>query len=85
MALEFGLLHQLRWLFARAAQEQLPPGGVNAIGEFANGAEARGVNGGHVAQSQNHDGRQFVQVFQNSANLSVAPNKNGPCTRYTTA
>ena len=65
VAFKLGLLHQLRWLFASTAQEKLPPGGMNAVGEFSNRAEARGINGGHVAQTQNDHGRQPVQVFQN--------------------
>lgn len=62
VAFEFGLLHELGGLFAGAAEEEMAAGGVQAVGEFANGAEAGSVDGSHVAEAKNDDGRESVDA-----------------------
>src|SRR5262245_459057 len=62
MAFEFGLLHELGRLLTSAAEKQMAAGGMEAVGEFANGAETGGVDGGHVTQTENDNGWEGVDV-----------------------
>ena len=50
VTLEFGLMHEFGGLFASAAEQQRAAGGVECVGEIADGAEARGIDGSHVSQ-----------------------------------
>jgi hypothetical protein len=58
VAFERGLLHELRRLVPGPAEKQRPAGGVNLIGQVANGAEPGSVDGGHISQAQNDDRRE---------------------------
>ena len=49
VALEFGLPHELRGLLAGAAEQKRAAGFVKLVGKIFDGAEAGGVDGGHVA------------------------------------
>ena len=69
VTLKLCLLHQLRGLFPCSTKQQRAPGLVQRVREIANGAEASGVNGGHVAQTQNNDGRQLVERVQDIGKL----------------
>ena len=62
VAFEFGMLHEFGGLFAGATEEEMAAGGVEAVGEFADGAEASGVDGGHVAKTEDDDGREGTDV-----------------------
>lgn len=59
---ELGLLHQLGGLFASAAEEEITAGGVERIGQVADGAEACGVDGSHVAKAKDDDRWKGIQV-----------------------
>src|SRR6267142_6972834 len=78
MAFEFGLLHQLRWLLSRAAKQQGAPSSMERVGQVANGAEAGSVNGGHVAQPEDHDGRQFLEGEENLREFVGGAEKKWP-------
>jgi len=75
---EFRLLHQLSGLFACAAEQKLATRCMNSIRQFANCTEAGGVNCGHVAQTQNHDWRQRIELFQNVRELVRRAEKKWP-------
>src|SRR6266404_8374665 len=66
---EVGLLHELGGLFARAAKQQGTAGFVKLIGKIFDCAQAGGVDGGHVAQSQDDNGRQGIQRIENISEL----------------
>ena len=38
--------------------------GWDAVGEFSDSAEAGGVNGGHIAEAENHNGRKGVEGIE---------------------
>src|SRR5256885_7734709 len=69
VAFELRLLHQLRRLFPCAAKKQSPAGGLNFVGKIADSTEARGVDGSHIAQAQDHDWRQIAHDTQNFIKL----------------
>ena len=61
VASKFRLGHELRGLFPRAAEQKRTAGLVKLIGKIFYGAEARGIDGRHIAQAEDDDGRQRVQ------------------------
>src|ERR1700730_5547717 len=65
VAFEFGLAHELGGLFAGTAEQKRAAGFVKLVGEIFYGTEAGGVDGGHVAQGQDDNGRQRVQRIEN--------------------
>src|SRR5580704_9018422 len=65
MTFEFGLLHELGGLFARATEQERPAGGVQRVGQVADGAKTGGVDGRHVAEAQDYDGRQGIDLAEN--------------------
>src|SRR5215467_2510737 len=62
VAFKFGLLHELSGLLACAAEEQVTAGGVEAVREFADSSEAGGIDRGHVAEAENDNGRERLDV-----------------------
>ena len=66
---ELGLLHQRRRLRQRAAQDQLPPGAVELVGEILERAQAGRVDRGHVAQPDDDDRLEVVDVVDDVRNL----------------
>src|SRR6267378_6057414 len=69
VAFELRLLHQLRGLFARSAEKQGASRSVQRVRQIANGAQAGGVNRGHVPQTKDDDGRQFIDGMENVREL----------------
>src|SRR6266852_4093281 len=69
VAFELRLLHQLRRLFTRSAQKQRASRSVQRVGKIANGAQASGVNRGHIAETKDNDGRQFIDGMENVSEL----------------
>src|SRR5579862_3677558 len=59
---ELGTGDQFGGLIARSADEQGTPRSAEPIGEGLNGVEASRVQGGHVAEAKNDDGREGVDV-----------------------
>ncbi len=57
--LKFGLAHQTSGLFARAAENQAAAGTVDDVRKLLQRLQACGVDGGHIAQAKNQDGRQL--------------------------
>src|SRR5256885_17152370 len=78
VAFELRLLHQLRRLFTCAAKKQSPAGGLNFVGKIADSTEARGVDGSHIAQTQDHDWRQTAHGAQNFIKLIRRAEKKRP-------
>src|SRR5258708_39989624 len=60
------LLHQLRGLFTRSAQKEGATRIVQRVSQIPNGAKPRGINGSHVAQTEDHDGRQRFDGIENA-------------------
>src|SRR4029077_17112234 len=56
VTLKLCLLHELRRLFSSAAEKQRAPRVVKRVREIADGAQAGGVNRGHVSQTKDDDG-----------------------------
>src|SRR5215470_5792701 len=73
MALEFGMFHELSGLLACAAEEKVAARGMEAVSEFADGSETCGVDGGHVAEAKNDDGRKAVDIVRNLVELIGCP------------
>ena len=65
VAREFRLLHELGGLFSCSAEKQRSARGVKLIGEVAYGTETRGIDGGHISESQDHHGGQGTQAVKN--------------------
>src|SRR5260370_37249854 len=65
VAFELGLPHQLRGLLACSAEKQGASRIMQRVGQVTNGAQAGGINRGHVAQTKDDDGRQFVDGLEN--------------------
>src|SRR5216684_8199777 len=66
VAFELGLLHQLRGLLACSAEKQGASRIVKSVCQITNGAQAGGINRGHVAQTKDDDGGQFVDGLENA-------------------
>ncbi len=62
---EFGLVHELGGLGASAAADEGAAGGVKFVGEILEGEQAGGVDGGHVAETEDDHRRQVVKVVSN--------------------
>src|SRR5215471_2871964 len=69
VALELRLLHQFGGLRSRTAKQERPPRLVQGVREVTNRAEARGVNGGHVSQTQDDNRRKLVEGMKNVCKL----------------
>ena len=59
---EARLQKELRGLLHRSAEQERAARGVKASGECLDGVNAGGVDGRHVAQAQNDDGREGFKV-----------------------
>ena len=57
------------------------PEARSRFAERLDGVNAGGVDGGHVAQAQNHDGVERLGVQRCLDSFSVVPNRNGPWMR----
>src|ERR1700730_4036805 len=66
---ELPLMAQLCGLIAGGAEDQGALAGVQGLGDFFQGEEAGGVEGGHVAQAQDNHRRQLVQVLGHDRNF----------------
>src|SRR5215467_5312737 len=62
VAFKFGLLHKLSWLLACTAEEQVTAGGMDTVREFADGSEAGGIDRSHVAEAENDNGREGLDL-----------------------
>ena len=62
------LRHHLRGLLRRAAEDQCPVLAVEPVGKIEC-AQARPVDRGHVAEAQNHDGREIVGLIEDPRQL----------------
>src|SRR5947207_14477684 len=67
--LEIGLLHQLRGLFAGAAQKQGASRSLQRVRQVADSAEPGGVDRGHISQAQDNNGWQGVDGMEDVGKL----------------
>src|ERR1700730_4857204 len=75
VAFELRLLHQLRRLLARSAEKQGTARSVQRVRQIADGAQAGGVNRGHVPQTKDNNGRQSIDGMENVSELVGGPKK----------
>src|SRR5216684_1657546 len=69
VAFELRLPHQLRGLFACSAEKQRASRGVQRVRQVTNGSQAGSVYSGHVPQTKDNDGWQFVDGMENVSEL----------------
>src|SRR5438876_9409326 len=67
--LKLRLMNDPQRLFSRSTEDQRTACGMKLFCDFLQGKEASCVDGGHVAQAQDHHWRQFVNIFSDDGNL----------------
>ena len=60
--LEFGLMNQAGGLLTRAAEDEDPIAGMELAGNLLNGEQPGGIESGHVAQAEDDNRRQRVEI-----------------------
>lgn len=66
---EFCLVNQLRRLLTRAAQDQRAFSSVELLGDLFEREQARGVDGGHIAQANDDDRGKLMHFPRDGRNL----------------
>jgi hypothetical protein len=69
MLVKFRLMHPHLWLFSRSTKNELPTGFVHPVGKILQCLQAGGIDGGHIAESENNDGRQMGQTIDHHIDL----------------
>src|SRR6266566_7543235 len=72
---EIGLLHQLRGLFAGAAQKQGASRSLQGVRQVADSAESGSIDRGHISQAQDNNGWQGVDGMEDVGKLVGGPEK----------
>ncbi len=65
MGVKFSLMEPFRRLFSRATKNELSAGFVHLVGKILQRLQAGGVDGRHIAESQNNDRREIRQTRNN--------------------
>ena len=63
MLVKFRLLHPHRWLFPCPTKNELPSGFAHPVGKILQRLQASGIDGRHIPESKNNDGREMGQTI----------------------
>ena len=76
--LEFGLLDQAQGLLSARKESRRARFSAGNAAHFLQGKESGGIERRHVAQAENHDRRQLVQMLGDDIDLVGRAERNGP-------